>query len=192
MVIMIVGLWKMSQWTLASTYDHLFWPQVLRGLAMGLMFVPISLATLRSLPPADLAQGAGLYNLFRQLGGSFGVALLTTVLDRRAEVHRFQLSEHAGRLDPIAAQQLQQATAGLMGRGLDAHSAERAAAALIDGRVGAAAQLHAFQDAYIYIALLFVLGLPLLFLVSNQIPGMEAPAPKKADDAPPEAVGAHA
>jgi DHA2 family multidrug resistance protein len=192
MVIMIVGLWKMSQWTLASTYDHLFWPQVLRGLAMGLMFVPISLATLRSLPPADLAQGAGLYNLFRQLGGSFGVALLTTVLDRRAEVHRFALSEHAGRLDPIAAQQLQQATAGFMGRGLDAHSAERAAAAMIDGRVGAAAQLHAFQDAYIYIALLFVLGLPLLFLVSNQIPGMEAPAAKKAEDAPPEAVGAHA
>jgi DHA2 family multidrug resistance protein len=194
MVVMIVGLWKMSQWTLASTYDHLFWPQVLRGLAMGLMFVPISLATLRALPPADLAQGAGLYNLFRQLGGSFGVALLTTVLDRRAEVHRFALSEHAGRLDPIAAQQLQQATAGLMGRGLDAHGAERAAAAMLDGRVGAAAQLHAFQDAYVYIALLFVLGLPLVFFVSNRIPGMEAapasaPA-KKADAAPPEAAPA--
>ena len=71
--------------------------------------------------------------VFRQLGGSFGVALLTTVLDRRAEVHRFALSEHAGRLDPIAAQQLSQATAGLMGRGLDAHGVERAAAAMIEG-----------------------------------------------------------
>ena len=89
--------------------------------------------------------------------------------------------------------QLQQATAGLMGRGLDAHSAERAAAAMIDGRVGAAAQLHAFQDAYIYVALLFVLGLPLLFLVSNQIPGMEtAAAPARKGEEPGDAVGAHA
>ena len=194
MVVMIVALWKMSHWTLASTYDHLFWPQAMRGIAMGLMFVPVSIVTLRSLPPADLPQGAGLYNLFRQLGGSFGVALLTTVLDRRAEVHRFQLSEHAGRLDPIAAQQLKEAAAGLVGRGLDPQAAERAAAAMIDGRVGAAASLHAFQDAYIYIALLFLIGLPLLVFVSNRVPGMDAPAtaPPRKDEPTRDAVAAHA
>jgi DHA2 family multidrug resistance protein len=193
MIVMVIGLFQMSRWTLHSTYDHLFWPQVMRGLAMGLMFVPVSLATLRSLPPADLAQGAGIYNLFRQLGGSFGVALLTTVLDRRAEVHRFQLAEHAGRLDPIAAQQLKEAAAGLMGRGLDPHAAERAAAAMIDGQVNAAASLHAFQDAYFYLAVLFILGLPLVLLVARTVPGMEGhPAPPAPGAAPADAAAAHA
>jgi MFS transporter, DHA2 family, multidrug resistance protein len=192
MVVMIVALWQMSHWTLHATMDHLFWPQMLRGLAMGLMFVPVSIATLRSLPPADLAQGAGIYNLFRQLGGSFGVALLTTVLDRRAEVHRFQFAEHAGRLDPIAAQQLSEATAGMMARGLDPHAAERAAAAMLDGQVNAAASLHAFQDAYVYIALLFVIGLPLVMFISRMVPGMEAPPAPAKNDAPGEAAAAHA
>ena len=193
MVVMMIGLWQMSQWTLHSTMEHLFWPQVLRGLAMGLHVRAGVDRALRALPPADLAQGAGIYNLFRQLGGSFGVALLTTVLDRRAEVHRFQLAEHAGRLDPIAAQQLKETAAGLMGRGLDAHAAERAAAAMIDGQVNAAASLHAFQDAYFYIAVLFFIGLPLVLFVARTVPGMEAPpAPPVPSGAPADAAAARA
>jgi len=174
MLVMIAALWNMSQWTLAAGWDQLFWPQLLRGLAMGLMFVPVSVATLRSLPPAEVPQGAGLYNLFRQLGGSFGVAALTTLLDRRAEVHRFQLSEHVGRLDPIASFQLADLGRAFSERGLTPAAAERAAAALLDAQVGAHARLVAFQDAYLYLAALFVLGLPLLWFVARHAPGKEA------------------
>jgi DHA2 family multidrug resistance protein len=171
MLVMIAALVNMSRWTLAAGWDQLFWPQVLRGVAMGLMFVPVSVATLRSLPPAEVAAGAGLYNLFRQLGGSFGVALLTTLLDRRAEVHRFQLSEHVGPLDPVAALRLDELTRAFAGRGLGGGAAERAASAALDAQVGAAAQLHALQDAYLWIALLFVLALPLLLCVAREAPG---------------------
>jgi DHA2 family multidrug resistance protein len=171
MLVMIAALWNMSRWTLAAGWDQLFWPQVLRGVAMGLMFVPVSVATLRALPPAEVAAGAGLYNLFRQLGGSFGVAALTTLLDRRAEVHRFQLSEHVGPLDPVAALRLDELTRAFAGRGLGGAAAERAATAALDAQVGASAQLHAFQDAYVWIALLFVLALPLLLFVAREAPG---------------------
>jgi DHA2 family multidrug resistance protein len=174
MAVMIVALWNMSRWTLDAGWDQLFWPQVLRGLAMGLMFVPVSVATLRSLPPAEVPQGAGLYNLFRQLGGSFGVAGITTLLDRRADVHRFQLSEHVGVLDPAAAHQLDTLRQSFSGRGLGAAAADHAAAAVLGGRVDAYASLHAFQDAYLYIAALFVLGLPLLWFVARDAPGKSA------------------
>jgi DHA2 family multidrug resistance protein len=195
MCVMICGLWKMSQWTLDSGWDQLFWPQVMRGLAMGLMFVPVSVATLRALPPTEVAQGAGLYNLFRQLGGSFGVAVLTTVLDRRADVHRFPLSETVGPLDPNAALQMHALTRLLAHRGLPGGAAERAAAALLDAQVSAHAHLAAFQDAYLMIAALFVLGLPLLLLVAREAPGKAeeraraAAAAASAHEAvPPEAL----
>jgi DHA2 family multidrug resistance protein len=150
---------------------------VLRGLAMGLMFVPVSVATLRALPPAEVPQGAGLYNLFRQLGGSFGVAALTTLLDRRAAMHRFQLSEHVGPLDPAAALQMDALQRSFALRGLGGGGAERAAAAVLDGRVGAHASLHAFQDAYLWIAALFVLALPLVYFVAREAPGKSGPEP---------------
>jgi DHA2 family multidrug resistance protein len=171
MAVMIVALFYMSRWTLDAGWDQLFWPQVMRGIAMGLMFVPVSVATLRSLPPTEVAQGAGLYNLFRQLGGSFGVALLTTLLDRRADVHRFQLSEHVGPLDPAAAFRLDSLARAFAERGLGPAAAERAASAALDAQVGAHAQLVAFQDAYLWIAALFVLALPLLWFVARDAPG---------------------
>ena len=124
-----------------------------------------------------MAQGAGLYNLFRQLGGSFGVAALTTLLDHRAAVHRFQLSEHVGVLDPAAALRLDALGRAFAQRGLGGAAAERAAAAVLDAGVAAHASLHAFQDAFIGIAALFVLGLPLLWFVARDVPGKEEETP---------------
>ena len=83
----------MMQWNTLSGLRDVLPAQIARGAAMGLMFVPLSTATLRMLPPADVSKAAGLYNLFRQLGGSFGIAILGTLLDHRAKVHGAYLAE---------------------------------------------------------------------------------------------------
>jgi DHA2 family multidrug resistance protein len=175
MGVMVFALVGMSHWTLASGWDQLLTPQILRGIAMGGMFVPLSTATLRSLPPREVAQGAGLYNLFRQLGGSFGIAILTTVLDHRAQVHRTGLAPHLGPLDPVASHTLDALTRGLLQRGLDPHSARTAAAAALDRMLDAQASLQAFQDAYLGMAILFACALPLVFGVARHAPGKHAP-----------------
>lgn len=175
MLIMIAALLGMSHWTLAAGWDQLLGPQILRGIAMGAMFVPLSTATLRSLPPREVAQGAGLYNLFRQLGGSFGIAILTTALDHRALVHRTGLAAHVGPLDPVAAGKLDAIAHGLVLRGVDPFSARSAAAAFLDHLLNAQASLQAFQDAYLGLAVLFVCALPLAFGVARHAPGKYAP-----------------
>lgn len=101
---MVVAFLLMSQWTLASGWSEIIPPQAIRGIAMGAMFVPLSTATLRSLPGPLIAKGAGLFNLFRQLGGSLGVAIPATTLDRRTDVHRVGLADQLSPLDPVAAQ----------------------------------------------------------------------------------------
>ena len=61
--------------------DDLFWPLIIRSFGTVLMFLPLSMATLGPIPKKDISAATGFYNLTRQLGGSIGVALLTTLLD---------------------------------------------------------------------------------------------------------------
>src|SRR5258708_4251189 len=72
----------------------LFWPLFDRGLGSAMMFLPLSIATLGSIPKRDVPAASGFYNLTRQLGGSLGIAILTTMLSRREAVHRAALVEH--------------------------------------------------------------------------------------------------
>ncbi len=165
MLVFMAGLVGMAHWTLQSGYDDLFWPQVARGVGLGFMFVPISTATLGGIPVRDVAQGAGLYNLCRQLAGSFGIAVLATALDRRGTVHHAYLSEKVSLLDPQTVQRAEMMARGLMARGLDLAHARRAAAQALDGILQAQAGMLAFEDCYHLVLLVFLLLIPLVFLV---------------------------
>ena len=72
---------------------NFFWPLVIRGLGSVLMFMPLSIATLGPLPKRDIAAGAGIYSLTRQLGSSIGIALITTMISRQIAEHRSVLVE---------------------------------------------------------------------------------------------------
>ena len=175
MTLMVAALWGMSRWTLESGWDQVLTPQVLRGIAMGFMFVPLSTATLRSLPTPEVANGAGLYNLFRQLGGSLGIAMLTTLLDHRADVHRTALAEQVSPFATAPAQALEGLTRHLVGQGLTLDAARSAAAAILSRAVDAQASLEAFGDAYFLIAVLFVAMVPLALRLARHAPGRFAP-----------------
>jgi len=174
MFVMLFALVGMSRWTLASGWDQILGPQILRGLAMGCMFVPLSMATLRSLPGPEVAKGAGLYNLFRQLGGSLGIAILTTVLDQRADLHRVGLAARVGPLDPTTAHTLASISRGLELRGADPETARSTATAVLGHFVDAQATAEAFSDAYAFIGVLFLLMLPLGFMIARHAPGKNA------------------
>jgi DHA2 family multidrug resistance protein len=77
-----------------TSADSFFWPLMFRGAGTGLQFVPLSLVALGTLPPAFMADGAGIYNLFRQLGGSFGIAFIVTMIDQREHFHFQRIGEH--------------------------------------------------------------------------------------------------
>jgi DHA2 family multidrug resistance protein len=136
-----------------------------RGSGLGAMFVPLSVATLGGLPMAAIPQGAGLYSLFRQLGGSAGVALLATILEQRTAVHRAQLADHVSLLDAETWTRLSTLTAGFMQRGLDLASAQTASLTLLAGTLKAQASMLAFSDCYRFVLLLFVVCTPLAFLL---------------------------
>jgi MFS transporter, DHA2 family, multidrug resistance protein len=142
----------------------LFWPMILRGAGIGLAFVPLSLVALGTLPPGQVAEGAGIYNLFRQLGGSFGIVILGTLLDRRQQFHYARLVEDLTVYDPGTQQRLAQIQAGLMERGLGAFDAKRAAYEALTGTLVNQVAVMTYIDIFHIIAYIS-LGAPLLLLL---------------------------
>jgi DHA2 family multidrug resistance protein len=77
-----ISAWLMGDLNQYAGYWDIFWPRAIQGFSMGFLFVPLSTATLASIDRGALANATGLYTLIRQLGGSLGIAILTTLLQR--------------------------------------------------------------------------------------------------------------
>lgn len=171
--VFLPALWGMSQWTAQSGWWDLFWPQIGRGVAMGMMFSPLSVATLRALPPKDVLQGSGLYNLFRQTGGSLGIAVIATLIDHRGALHHARLAEAVTPFSDAARQRIAQLAGGLQARGLDPTDALAGAYKLVEHTLAAQSAVMAFRDCYLLIFCLFLLLVPLIPLLKRP----DAPQP---------------
>jgi DHA2 family multidrug resistance protein len=164
-LIFATAAWQLSRVTGLSGGGDFFWPLILRGVGLGLMFVPLTTITLAELSPQELPQGTGLYNFFRQLGGSFGIAVIATLLARYTTQVHATLAEHITRTDPVSLGRLYALTQGMMARGADMWAARREALTLLDAQVMAQASVIAYSRIYMLSALLILALIPLLLLI---------------------------
>jgi DHA2 family multidrug resistance protein len=139
--------------------ESLFWPLILRGVTTVMMFLPLSLATLGPLPREEVGAGSGFYNLMRQLGGTFGIALLTVVLDHQRAVHRARLVEHFATTNPLLQERLAMSAWSPAG--------SQQALALLSQEVDRQASLLAYGDVFRMVGLVFLLALPLVLLLGR-------------------------
>ncbi|HXY31033.1 MAG TPA: DHA2 family efflux MFS transporter permease subunit [Gemmatimonadaceae bacterium] len=163
----LLFLWAMyllSVLTIDAGTGDLFWPLVLRGVGLGLIFVPLTNATMADLKTKDLAQGTGLFNLTRQLGGSLGIAIMTTLMTRFTAQEKAVLSDHIVSGDPAVMQRLDMIAHGLAARGTDPIVAKTQALAILNQQVTAQASVLSFSKIYLLSGLLLVASLPLLLL----------------------------
>ncbi|MFI5318582.1 MAG: DHA2 family efflux MFS transporter permease subunit [Myxococcota bacterium] len=196
MFVFLPALYGMSQWNLQSHGWDLIWPQMGRGIGLGLLFAPLSLAAMRYLHPKDVLQGAALYNLSRQTGGSLGIAVLATLLDHRADVHAAYLTEHVTSLSPATWQRLEMMRAGLAARGLDPAEALNGAYQLLHGVIEREATVLAFRDSYYFVILVIGALLPFVWIFRSKafdlrnLGGGAAAASGPAPEASPDALAA--
>jgi DHA2 family multidrug resistance protein len=108
MVVFGISTWWMGGLNETAGYWDVFWPRVVQGLGLGMLFVPLSTVTLGAVPQNELAGASGISALLRQLGGSFGIAILTTLLAREAAIAQSNLAsgvtlaQGAARTYPLA------------------------------------------------------------------------------------------
>jgi DHA2 family multidrug resistance protein len=160
----LFSMWKLSLLTFDAGAQNLFWPLVARGVGLGLIFVPLTGATMAELKPNELSQGTGMFNLTRQLGGSLGIAIMATLLGRFTAQSRALLAEHIVTGDPTTVARVQAITQGLVSRGVNTIVAKQQALAVLDRQMQGQASVLAFSKLYLLSGLALVASLPLLLL----------------------------
>lgn len=146
-------------------YWNIFWPQLLQGTAMALIFVPLTTVTNDPIPNEKMGNATSIFNLMRNIGASVGIAAVTTMIARHQQVHVNILAAHVSPYDPRTQQALQGATAMFMRQGSPLAIARQQALAAISGSVQQQAAMLSFLDVFKTLGALFLMMLPLIFLM---------------------------
>lgn len=163
-IMFFIFTFVLSKSTLGSGWNDFMWPQLLRGIGMGFMFVPITSFALGGLAPKDIHQGTGLNNMMRQLGGSFGIAAVATFINNRTAFHRSTLLQNINIYDTETQQRISAYTAGFMQKGFDAGTAQSMALKAVDGALTRQSILLSYMDNFWIVGVFFLCCIPLLLL----------------------------
>lgn len=161
-----VSCFMNSSLTNLTGIDQLRWSQLVRAAGQPLIMVPLSTVATSGLPPAQAGSASGLFNMMRNLGGSFGIAAIATLLTRREQFHSNRLSDFIDPYSPAVQERLQQLTQYFISKnGSDLSTAQNQAIAAISNTVRREAYVMAYNDCFYFIAcaLLFS-GLTVIFL----------------------------
>src|SRR5262249_30463489 len=167
---------SMVQLNLNADFNHFVIPRMVLGLGLASIFVPLNLVAYSYLPPEKNNRASSLINLFRNLGGSFGVAFVATMLARRGQFHQSVLGAHISAYEQAAGGTLRDITGKLIGAGVPAREALDRAQALIYATVQKQSALLAFLDVFWLLSLLSLAAVPLLLLIKNTRRGSPAAA----------------
>ena len=83
-------MFSLSHLNLNAGYWDIFWPQIIQGAAMACLFIPLMTTSMSGIAKEKMGNATSIYNLMRNIGGSFGIATMTTFLARRQQVHQNQ------------------------------------------------------------------------------------------------------
>lgn len=162
--IFIIFCMMMSRSTLADGMGDFFWPLAIRGFGLSMLFVPITTLAVQDLKGPEIGQGTGLNTMMRQLGGSFGVALITTFVDRRLAYHRDILASSINPYNNNLLDRLKGMAHAFMGQGYSALQSQHMAYGAINGSVMRQSLLLSYNDVFWIVGIFFVILIPLLLL----------------------------
>jgi DHA2 family multidrug resistance protein len=143
--------------------DSFLLPLIFRGAGTGLQFVPLSLLALGTLPPQYLGDAAGIYNLFRMLGGSFGIAFIVTLVDRREHFHYARMVEHFSPYSPHVQQFVEKMQHGFVLRGMPGNKAAQVPYAFLSQMAHQQATIQTYLDIFYVISAVAIGTFFLLF-----------------------------
>lgn len=165
-----LSLFYMASFNLEVDFRTAMMSRIYQSVGLAFLFVPINVLAFYFVPKEKTNNATGLINLARNIGGSFGIANVTTVLARRAQVHQNTLAGHVTPLSSAYQAMMAQTTRALVVQGSDPAQAATQAHGLLYGLVGRQATMLAFVDDFRLLGILFLVMIPLLFLVKKTRP----------------------
>jgi MFS transporter, DHA2 family, multidrug resistance protein len=171
LVVLSASLFHMAGFDLLIDFRTVAMARVFQAAGMAFLFVPINTAAYAFLPREKNNAASGLMNLGRNIGGSVGISLVTTMLDRRTQVHMHDLSHNLSAANPAFRSMLQGATQAMRAHGANAAFATQQAYALIASTVQRQAAMQAYLDDFQLLGIAILAMVPLVFLMKKGKPG---------------------
>ena len=169
LIFFIYSFWGYKILTPDTAEDAFFWMLIVRGMGLGLLFIPITTLFLSILKGQEIGQGAASTGMMRQLSGSFGIALITTFISNQTTKHAAYLSEHLDASSIFFQERISSYKAAFISKGMTPDAAIQAAYKVLGGSVSKQAAVLSYLDVSLYLGLLFLVCIPfVLFIKTNK------------------------
>lgn len=176
-IFFLYSYWMYILLTPDTGSEHFFWPLVTRGVGLGLLFVPVTTLSLSTLRGKEIGEGAAFTGMMRQLGGSFGIAIITTFIARISQQHRVNLLPNLSEISLKVQQHLHGMQQMFISKGYSANESLSKAYQLIEGMLMKQATVLTYMDVFLYLGILFLICVPLvLFLIRRGAGKMDSSA----------------
>jgi len=167
LMMMGVGMWIMAGWNLQIAFGNAVKARMVQSVGMAFLFVPINTVAFNFIARERISYATGIINLARNIGGSSGIAIVTTVLARKTQLHQNILVGHLTPADPQYQAVLQGLAAKLQMQGLDPAGAAQSAQRMVYGMVQQQSAMLAYLDIFRMMAVISIALIPLLFFMKN-------------------------
>ncbi|HYX69466.1 MAG TPA: DHA2 family efflux MFS transporter permease subunit [Terriglobales bacterium] len=159
------SLFLLGALNLNAGYRDIFWPLILQGTSLGLLFVPLTTVTHDPIPQEQMGNATSIFNLMRNIGGSIGIASMTTLVARNTQRHINILGAHVTPYDTPTRLMFEGLRRAFLAQGSDLATATRRAYAALFAMVRQQAAMLSFMDAFRLLGIFFLLALPLILLM---------------------------
>ena len=166
-LILCLSMWVLGDLSPDTGVDELFWPLIWRGVGTALIFLPLSIATLGGIPRPEIPAASGLFSLTRQMGGSIGIAVLTTMLERCTLMHRGDLVNDITPTSVPFLQRSMMANFALTPNTPDLQMASTRTLGVFDNIINLQSSILASIDIFQTLSWMFLITLPLILLLSR-------------------------
>ena len=171
-VILVIGLlvtaysvFMMSQFNLFVDFNIVAWSRFIMGIGIGMVFIPLASMAFATIKKEEMGNATSIFNLIRNLGGSFGVAFVTTFLARRAQFHQFRFAEQLNPFDTRYQFGIYKATGVLIAK--TGNASNFAANGIIYQQLMKQSNLFAFIDAFYISTVIMICIIPLVIFLRS-------------------------
>ena len=166
-IVSSVALFAMAGWNLGLDFGHAVRARMLQTFGLAFLFIPINVAAFAYVPREKTNMGTGIINLARNIGASVGIATVTTMLERRSQVHQARLAEHVNGLSAAYHNMINGTQARLVAAGSGVAQASAQAHGMVYNTVQRQAAMLAFIDNFKMLGVVFLSVIPVLLLLKK-------------------------
>ena len=167
LVFFVFSFWMRHELTPTTDTKDMFWPLIFRGIGLGLLFIPITTLSLSSLSGKGIGEGAAFTGMMRQLGGSFGIAIVTTFISRFNQEHRVILVSRLDTTKTMVQDRITALQLGFQSKGFSFNESLQKAYKVLDFQVMKQSSILTYMDIFMYLGVLFLICIPFILFVKD-------------------------